>query len=81
MKERILKNWTLTRVLFLILGISIMVQSILDLQWFGVLFGGYFASMGIFSFGCASGNCYGGNCAVPSKQTSDSTNQNIETNS
>jgi hypothetical protein len=80
MKERILKNWTFTRALFLIIGISVIVQSILDQQWFGILFGSYFAAMGIFSFGCASGNCYGGNCAVPSKQTSDSTNQHSESN-
>jgi hypothetical protein len=26
-------------------------------QWFGVVFGGYFASMGLFAFGCAAGNC------------------------
>jgi hypothetical protein len=26
-------------------------------QWFGVVFGGYFASMGLFAFCCAAGNC------------------------
>lgn len=76
MKERILKNWTLTRTLFLILGVVIIIQSILNQQWFGILFGSYFASMGLFSYGCASGNCYGGNCEVNPKQTSDSTSEN-----
>jgi hypothetical protein len=64
MKERILKNWTLTRALFLVLGTIIIIQSILSQQWFGVLFGSYFASMGLFSFGCAAGNCYSGSCAT-----------------
>lgn len=26
-------------------------------QWMGTVIGGYFASMGMFGFGCASGNC------------------------
>jgi hypothetical protein len=26
-------------------------------EWAGLLLGGYFASMGIFSFGCAAGCC------------------------
>ncbi|AEA44845.1 hypothetical protein Fluta_2866 [Fluviicola taffensis DSM 16823] len=71
MKERILKNWTLTRALFLVLGTIIIIQSILSQQWFGILFGSYFASMGLFSFGCAAGNCYGGSCAVETKKSSE----------
>lgn len=76
MKERIFKSWTLTRILFLILGTSIIIQSVLSQQWAGILFGSYFASMGLFAYGCASGNCYGGNCTVDPKQASDSTNEN-----
>ncbi|TSJ42342.1 hypothetical protein [Fluviicola chungangensis] len=70
MKERILKNWTFTRALFLILGIIIITQSALRHEWVGILFGSYFASMGLFSFGCASGNCYGGNCEVKPEKSS-----------
>jgi len=33
-------------------------------ETFRVLFGGYFASMGIFAFGCAAGNCYAGRCST-----------------
>jgi len=33
-------------------------------ETFGVFFGGYFASMGIFAFGCAAGNCYAGRCST-----------------
>ena len=57
MKERILTGWTLTRVLYLVMGTYIVVQSVLDQQWIGILLGGYFASMGLFAFGCAAGNC------------------------
>lgn len=71
MKERILKNWTFTRVLFLVLGMIVIVQSVVSQQWFGVLFGSYFASMGLFSIGCASGNCYGGNCEIKPEKSSD----------
>jgi hypothetical protein len=57
MKERILTGWTLTRVLYLVMGTYIVVQSVLEQQWIGILLGGYFASMGLFAFGCAAGNC------------------------
>ena len=68
MKERILTNWTITRAFYLIVGIFVIVQSIMSLQWFGIAFGGYFASMGLFAFGCASGNCVGGNCSAEPEQ-------------
>ena len=77
MKERILSKWTLSRVLYLLLGIMILVQSAMSQQWIGVAFGGYFASMGLFAFGCASGNCFGGNCAVDPKKNADSTVEDV----
>ncbi len=60
MKERILTGWDFQRTVFAVMGIFIIVQSILDEQWFGLFFGTYFASMGVFRFGCGAGNCYGG---------------------
>ena len=59
MKERLLYGWTFRRALYAVLGIIIIVQSIVQQQWVGILFGGYFASMGIFAFGCAAGQCMG----------------------
>ena len=70
MKERILTNWTFTRVLYLIIGIALIIQSVMSQQWFGVALGGYFASMGLFAFGCAAGNCFAGSCEVEPKQKS-----------
>lgn len=60
MKERMLTGWTLSRVLYTAGGLLIIINSLVDRQWFGIVFGVYFASMGIFAFGCAAGNCYTG---------------------
>ena len=57
MKERILKNWTILRVAYVAIGGIVIVQSVLAHEWLGILFGGYFAAMGIFSLGCAAGAC------------------------
>ncbi len=60
MKKRILTGWTLGRALYALAGIFIIVQSVMQQEWIGILPGGYFAAMGIFSFGCAAGSCYSG---------------------
>jgi len=78
MKERILTNWTFMRALYLVMGVAVIVQSVMSQQWFGVVFGGYFASMGLFAFGCAAGNCFGGNCATEPKQQSTSAIQDVD---
>lgn len=57
MKDRILKGWNLRRVMYLVLGSFVIGQAILTQQYFVILFGVYFASMGLFNFGCASGVC------------------------
>ncbi len=55
--SRLLKNWNLSRILFLFLGISILYQTTQSNEWFGYIIGVYFMIMGVFSLGCASGNC------------------------
>lgn len=57
MKNRILTGWTLIRGFQFIIGSIVIIASIAEKQWPGILFGGYFAAMGLFAFGCASGNC------------------------
>lgn len=57
MKERLLTGWTIQRGLYVIIGGILITQSIMEAQWIGMAIGGYFASMGIFAFGCAAGNC------------------------
>ena len=57
MKERILQGWNFRRVIYLVIGSYMVIQSIGLHEWMGILLGGYVASMAIFAFGCAGGNC------------------------
>jgi hypothetical protein len=61
-RERLLTGWNIRRIFYLVAGAGLVAMSVTDGQWFGVAFGIYFASMGLFSFGCASGQCGGGAC-------------------
>lgn len=58
MKERLLSNWTFIRVIYLLVGFVLVIQGLAGQQWFITLWGAYFASMGLFGLGCASGACY-----------------------
>ena len=64
MRNKIFTGWTFRRFLYLGIGVMIVIQSIRDQQWVLALAGIYFAAMGLFAFGCASGNCYGRSCYV-----------------
>lgn len=64
MKDRILKGWNIRRGLYLVVGLFVVFQAIATEQWIGILLGIYFTSMGIFAYGCASGNCYGDSCST-----------------
>lgn len=78
MKERILREWTFTGALYVLIGSVVIIQSALSHQWFGVAFGSYFASMGLFAFGCAAGNCVGGSCDVEPTQKLKTVKHNLE---
>lgn len=78
MKKRILTNWTFRRVLYLLIGIAVIVESVMIKQWIGIALGGYFAAMGLFSFGCAAGNCFTGNCKTPISQKHKTTIQDVD---
>lgn len=61
MKERILNNWSVQRIFYVLMGLVVIGGSIAQQEWMGILFGGYFLSMGVFAFGCAApGGCYTG---------------------
>ncbi len=69
LKTRLFTGWNFSRFLYLGLGTAFIINSLYTQQWLGVVIGGYFASMGLFAFGCAGGNCF-----VPNKNnTLDST--------
>lgn len=57
MKNRILKNWTIIRVLYVVIGGYTAFSAFIDNQWAFVLIGALFGTMGIFGLGCAGGNC------------------------
>lgn len=57
LKQRILTGWTFTRGLYVFMGTFIIFTSVQSQQWFGIVLGTYFASMGVFSFGCVGGSC------------------------
>ncbi|MCU0421180.1 MAG: hypothetical protein MUC81_00090 [Bacteroidia bacterium] len=58
MLDRIKSGWSIMRVLYLLMGITIIVQSVLAHQFAVSLFGIYFAAMSVLGIGCASGACY-----------------------
>ncbi len=67
MKERILTNWSFRRIVYLAVGGILIYESIISHLWVGIAFGGYYAAMGLFGFGCASGQC-GGNCSLEERK-------------
>jgi len=77
MINRISTNWTFTRVIFLIMGITVIVHSVSTHQWFGIAFGSYFAAMGLFAIGCAAGNCYTDYGETQEDQNLKSTTQDV----
>lgn len=78
MKDRILTGWTVVRGFYVLMGAFLIAQSVIEKQWFGALFGAYFASMGIFRFGCAAGNCYTGNYKSTTETNTNATIDNVE---
>lgn len=56
--SRIANNWTVIRAIYTILGAVVIYQGTSEGQTFAIAFGIYFASMGLFNFGCAAGACY-----------------------
>lgn len=64
MKNRVLNNWSWSRLAYLIIGLLVVFQAADANQWWGIALGTYVIAMGLFGFGCAAGNCATGNCSV-----------------
>ena len=59
MKDRILSNWTLSRILRVIIGIAIIGMAISGADIASGVIGTIFTGMGVFNIGCCgSGSCY-----------------------
>lgn len=52
------------RAAYLFIGVWVIMQSALEGQWVGIVLGAWPAAMGLFSLGCAAGNCATGDCKV-----------------
>ena len=50
-------NWSVKRVIYLLMGIFFITASIKDQFWLMTVVGVYVISMALFNFGCAAGNC------------------------
>jgi hypothetical protein len=60
MKQRIITGWGFRRALYLIAGLFIIAEAVMEKQWLFLIAGVYFAAMGLLGFGCAAGNCGSG---------------------
>jgi hypothetical protein len=67
-----MRNWSIRRWFYVGAGLLLMALSWAEKQTYGMIFGAYFAFMGIFNFGCASGNC------VPSSRPPRAQEQNTK---
>lgn len=57
MIERITSGWTFIRGLYLVMGLFVIGHAVYAGEWMIGLIGVYFASMGLFNYGCAN-RCY-----------------------
>jgi hypothetical protein len=69
MKQTILSNWTLMRLLRLAMGIAIMVQSVPSKDWTMGILGLLFSAMAVFNIGC----CGTSGCNTATKKTIETT--------
>ncbi len=65
-----LKQFTAKRLIYIALGVSMIVHSLLYKQYLGIGIGAYFSLMGLLGFGCAGPNC-GVPAAPKNQQTTD----------
>jgi hypothetical protein len=62
LKQRLLSGWNFSRIIYLIMGVLMVIQSIMMREYLMTAMGLYFSAMGLLGFGCASGNCFGNQC-------------------
>ena len=57
MKQRILTGWNFVRVLYLLMGITLIIQSIMAHQYGMAFLGAYVAGLSVLGLGCMGGHC------------------------
>ncbi|NLR89746.1 hypothetical protein [Flammeovirga agarivorans] len=69
MKQRLLNNWNIPRVLWLVLGVAVLAPSVQNHEVVGIVMGGYFILMSIMGWGCnAKNGCCGSSCSCDSSK-------------
>jgi hypothetical protein len=61
--NRILRNWSISRIIRLAAGVIALVNGIVLHEWILVIFGGLFTLTGLFNLAC----CAEGGCSVPQR--------------
>lgn len=67
MKNMLLYNWTLLRILWVAIGIIIIADAIYRRDMFSIIGGLIYTTMGVFNKMCM----FSGNCSVPVKESKD----------
>jgi hypothetical protein len=57
MKERILSRWNFVRILWLMMGAGIIIQSVTERDFLMLLPGLYFVFAALANIGCFAGSC------------------------
>ena len=63
MKDIILNDWNIVRIIRLILALVIVVNSIQHKDWLFLALGAYFLYLAVFNIKCST--CANGNCEIP----------------
>lgn len=74
LKERLLTNWDLMRIVRLAIGVWLGVQAVMQMDIFVALFSAFFLYQAITGTGC----CGAGACYAPPRGKTKSTVQDIE---
>lgn len=66
-----LKNWTFTRVIYILIGGYTAISAVMEQDWLFAVIGLLFAGMGVFKVGCAGKSCQISNTKAKNTNTNE----------
>jgi len=69
MKNRLTNGWNFIRIVFTVLGLFMLIQSIFDKEYLSSFLGSLLVIMGLFGIGCALGSCCAAGACNSSKKS------------
>ena len=57
MKDRLLNNWHIMRIIRIVLAVFLFFNAYETHEWFFVVFGLFFLVQGVFNLGCGGNSC------------------------